>query len=80
MSNLKNRKERILISFDYALMRLPRNKANCDVPKSELLIIVESGGKRDNKSGAFFSSPGFSGESNPVPVKCRIKNEPGAMN
>ncbi|MDR1600950.1 MAG: hypothetical protein LBS42_00785 [Tannerella sp.] len=60
MSVSKNRKERVLISFDYALKRLLRNKANYDVLEgflSELLMqdirvrnIVESESNRTTAS------------------------------
>ncbi|MDR0756364.1 MAG: Rpn family recombination-promoting nuclease/putative transposase, partial [Tannerella sp.] len=60
MTNSTNRKERVLISFDYALKRLLRNKANYDVLEgflSELLMrdikvqnIVESESNRDNRT------------------------------
>jgi hypothetical protein len=60
MSDSKNRKERVLISFDYALKRLLRNKANYDVLEgflSELLMqdvrvnnIVESESNREDRT------------------------------
>ncbi|MDR2138832.1 MAG: Rpn family recombination-promoting nuclease/putative transposase [Tannerella sp.] len=58
MSGTRTRKERVLISFDYALKRLLRNKANYDVLEgflSELLMrdirvnsIAESESNREN--------------------------------